>query len=343
MADEIEVPVTGTDLLVDDDGNIIGGELPSESSAPETPSASTPDESQDDSNQSPETPLDDDDDEAEDHPLPENATEAEREEVRERRRQERKDRKQRQREREQTLRAQLEQAQARLLEQESRLSVIERRNTGSEMAQISTAKTQAVGAYNHFKQQVKLAAEANDGAALTDSMEKMTLAQRRFEELDRLEKAYTARQNTPPPLDPMLKDNAEKWMSKHTWYNPQGADDDSAVMLAVDQRMAQGGWDPRNPQYWEELTRRGQRYLPHRFQGNQRVAPTNTNQPRPKPRSTVPPAGGPSNEGGSSSGGFRLSAERIQAMKDSGNWNDPDKRKAMIQEYKNYDAQHKND
>jgi hypothetical protein len=93
--------------------------------------------------------------------------------------------------------------------------------------------------------------------------------------------------------------------------------------------MADEGWDPATPEYWEELDNRLQKRLPHCYN-------TDTESPkRSKPRSFVT---GSSRESGGDSGGsgrntFTLAPEQVRAMKEAGFWDDPDKRSRMIKRY----------
>jgi hypothetical protein len=52
-------------------------------------------------------------------------------------------------------------------------------------------------------------------------------------------------------------------------------------------------------------------------------------------------AGGGGNAGGTSPAPYKVSSERVQAMKDAGVWNDPTKRDKMIRGYMAYDKANK--
>ena len=190
--------------------------------------------------------------------------EDEREAIRERRRQERKHRKEAQREREDTLRRELASRDAIINELRSKVEVIERRNTGSEVAQLENGKKQAAQAYNFFKDQIRVAGEAGNHAAVADATEKMIQAQRRFDELSRVEQVFKQRQSAPQPLDPRLANHAQAWMERNSWYDPSGQDQDSEIAMRIDHRLAQEGWDPTTKEYWDELSARVKKYLPHR-------------------------------------------------------------------------------
>lgn len=258
--------------------------------------------------------------------------EDEREAIRERRRQERKHRKEAQREREDTLRRELASRDAIINELRSKVEVIERRNTGSEVAQLENGKKQAAQAYNFFKDQIRVAGEAGNHAAVADATEKMIQAQRRFDELSRVEQVFKQRQSAPQPLDPRLANHAQAWMERNSWYDPSGQDQDSEIAMRIDHRLAQEGWDPTTKEYWDELSARVKKYLPHRVNSGKIE--------RNKPRSVVTGSGRES-VGANSGATYKLSSERVQALKDAGIWDDPKQRAEAIKRFRDYDKQNK--
>lgn len=273
-----------------------------------------------------ESGLNEDDDQDENNS---SLTDEEREAIRERRRKERHHRKQAAREREDTLRRELAARDAIINEMRGKLDVIERRNTGSEMAQLDNSKKQAFQAYNFFKDQIRIGTEAGNGAAVADATEKMLQAQRRLDELTRVEKAFQSRQAAPQPLDPRLVNHAQRWMERNKWYDPTAKDQDSRIAMTLDQQMANEGWDPTTQQYWEELDNRVKKYLPHRSSSGK----ISSN----KPRSVVSGSGREGSSSAGSSQSYKLSAERVQALKDAGIWDDPKQRAEAIKRFREYD------
>lgn len=262
------------------------------------------------------------------------ADDAEREAIRERRRQERKNRKQAQRDREDSLRRELAARDSIINEMRTKLDAIERRNTGSEVAQLENAKKQTAQAYAYFKDQIRIATEAGNGAAVAEATEKMMQAQRKFDEINRYEQAYRQRAEQPQPLDPRLVNHAQKWMNENKWFDPTGKDTDSRIATVIDQQLAQEGWNPATPEYWKELSERVKKHLPHRVsRGN--VGST-------KPRSVVTGSGreSGSTQGQSSGGVYKLSSDRVQALKDAGMWDDPKQRAEAVKRFREYDKQH---
>ena len=258
-----------------------------------------------------------------------------REAIRERRRIERHERKQRAREREDTLRRELSARDAELSQLRGRLDAIERRNTGGELAQIGNAKKKAVEAYEYFKDQIRVGTEAQNGQAVAEATEKLIQTRTRIEQLDNIEKAYVQRKQQPQPLDPRVASNAKSWVDSNKWYDPQGKDQDSRVVLMLDQTLAEEGFNPATQEYWDELSQRVKKYLPHRVT---RVA--NRDTITTKQKTVVAGSGRETSSSGSTT--FRLSAERVKALKDAGKWDDPVERNRMIKQYRDYDRNNAN-
>lgn len=277
---------------------------------------------------------DDDEEDATDGASHGDGQDDEREAIRERRRQERKQRRAAQKEREETLRRELSARDEVINELRSKVDAIARRNTGSELAQLGQAKEQTAQAYAYFKDQIRVATEAQNGAAVAEATEKMLLAKQRFEELQRIEKAYTTRSAQPQPLDPRLVNHAKSWMENHKWYKPESRDADSRIVLTLDQVLADEGYDPTTPAYWDELSERVKKHLPHRAAGGK----INTSASKP-PRAVVPASREGSAAG--SGGSFRLSAERVQVLKEAGVWDNPEERTKAIKYFRDFDKQNR--
>lgn len=260
---------------------------------------------------------------------------SDREAIRERRRLERHERKQRAREREDSLRRELSSRDNELSQLRSRLDAIERRNTGGELAQIGNAKKKAVEAYEYFKDQIRVGTEAQNGQAVAEATEKLLQTRTRIEQLDNIEKAYVQRKQQPQPLDQRVAANAKSWVDSNKWYDPQGKDQDSRVVLMLDQTLAEEGFNPATQEYWDELSQRVKKYLPHRVT---RVA--NRDTITTKQKTVVAGSGRETSSSGSTT--FRLSAERVKALKDAGKWDDPVERNRMIKQYRDYDRNNAN-
>lgn len=261
----------------------------------------------------------------------ESITDDEREAIRARRREERKNRKQHAKEREDTLKRELAARDEVINALRARQDAIEHRNTGSELAQLETAKRNVAQAYNYYKDQIRIASEKGDGASVAEATEKMIQAQRKFDEIASTEAAFRQAKTAPQPLDPRLASHAQRWMSENRWYDPNARDQDSLIARTVDQRLAEEGWDPTTEAYWDELSARVKKYLPHRVSDGK----MNT---QAKPKAVVAGSGRDSGSSGKT-GTYKLSAERVQAMKDAGIWDNPEKRAEAVKRYREFDKQ----
>ena len=247
----------------------------------------------------------------------------------ERNRKWREERKKRRAEKEESYRRELSARDRVINELNSRLAVVERKSTGSEMAQLENAEQKAISDYNRFKDINAKAIEQANGQVAIAAQEKMFEARQHFEHLQNIKKGMTQRQNAPQPLDPRLVNHAQEWMTKNQWYDPTGKDEDSDMTLKIDSRMANEGWDPTTPEYWTELEKRVKKYLPHRANSGY-----NRNQVTSRP----PVAGsGRESSVSSSKSTYKLSSERVQALKDIGVWDDPKARDEHIKLYRDYD------
>jgi hypothetical protein len=265
----------------------------------------------------------------EEHAEEDGRSDEEREKIRERRRQERHEKKEAQREREATMRRELAARDHELNDLKGRLAVMEKKSQAVDVSQVDQALKQAGDAYHYFKGQIAEAVQAQNGVVAADATEKMLVAQRRYEDLNRIKQSVAKQESQPAPLDPRVAAQAKAWLDKNKWYDPAGSDEDSYVAAQIDKRVAQEGWNPATPQYWEELDAR----LKAKNVGVRSKQGYNKSSSGKSPvagsgRSSAPAAGG---------GSYQLSAERVQALKDSGKWEDPTEREKMIKYYKNYD------
>ena len=211
-----------------------------------------------------------------------------------------------------------------------RLSVLEKKSHGSDIARLNKAIDDQGSRILFAKQKIKEATETGNGELLTSAQEMWFEARRQFEALEAIKKKATAqpKQRTIAAPDPQLQRFANEWMESNPWYDPNGKDMDSKVALKIDQAMAEEGWNPKTREYWDELNNRLQRYIPHRYTEGVDERPSQR-----RPRNVVTSSG---RESASSSGGkntFTLNPDQVRAMKDAGMWDDPDKRAKMIRRY----------
>lgn len=305
-------------------------------------------------------PPDDDDDDDDDAPpartTPEGAPREETlEEKRERRKQERTAKRERARQREENLRQQLLARDRVIDDLRSRVDVVQRRTTGADIANLDARIRRGEEQVTYLKSVIADGTATQNGQAVAEATAQMLQQMREIQEVSRVRTQLVKAADAPqqPQLDPRMVVNAATWMSANKWYNPASNDADSREVLVIDQRLAEEGFNPSYPDYWDELSRRVAARLPHRA-GRQTPTPppppsqTETNaQPgsynagasqRKPSRSVVTGAGGSGSAVSGRAEVFRLSPERVQALKDAGMWDDPVARNNAIRRYKEFDA-----
>lgn len=213
-----------------------------------------------------------------------------------------------------------------------RLSVLEKKTHGSDLARLTKAMEDQHSRILFAKQKMSEAIQSGNGELHASAQEMWFEARRQYEALEALKKraVQPERQQTIQQPNPMVVANAKNWMDQNPWYDPNGRDADSRVAATIDNALSEEGWNPATREYWEEFDNRLQRYLPHRYTDG--VEERNSARTS-RPRNVVTGSG---RENVSSSGGrnqFVLAPEQVRAMKDAGMWDDPVKRAKMIKRY----------
>lgn len=219
-----------------------------------------------------------------------------------------------------------------------RLAVLEKRTAGSDLARLDKAIEDGHLRLQYAKMKIKEATEMADGSAVVEAQEAWYEARRQVEALESLKKKAvdngSPKHSVPKAPDPMLKRHASNWMAKNDWYDPNGDDMDSQVATKVDEALMKEGWDPTTAEYWSELDNRLTKYLPHRY--NSGNGETSGRSSERRPRSVVTGSGRESTPA-ARPGEFRLSPERVRAIKEAGRWDNITERNKMIRKYAEYD------
>ena len=220
----------------------------------------------------------------------------------------------------------LERQNQQLLE---RLSVLERKSHGSDLARLDKAIEDQDNRILFAKQKISEATSTGNGELLTSAQEMWFEARRQAEALANLKKRAVApqAQRTIQAPDPQLQRHANNWMANNPWYDPNGKDPDSRRALNEDSILAEEGYDPKTAEYWQELDRRLQRVVPHRYTEEA------DERPRSRPRSAVTSSGREFASNNGKGNSFTLSPDQVRAMKDAGMWDDAEKRAKMIRRY----------
>jgi hypothetical protein len=274
---------------------------------------------------------------ADDEAAEEGETDEEREKIREARREERRLKKDLKKQREISAKNKITALERRNEELARRLAAVESTASSYQFAQIDKAIEDEAAKVEYTKLKMLQAAQTGDAAGQVDYLEQLTDAKQRLQQAQaykkqQLEQAKAPKQNVPNEISTEVQAQATKWLKKNSWYDPQARDTDSRIAKVIDQELAQDGWDPSDPEYWEELDNRLSARLPHRYtaQGGKQSK-----------RSAGPTASSRTANDGVKPGTIRLSPERVQAIRDAGAWDDVEKRNKMIRAYASYDRQNR--
>lgn len=266
----------------------------------------------------------------------------EREAIREARREERRLKKELQKQRDNSNKNLISSLKRQNEELAARLLKLESVSTSYQFAQLDKSIDDERTRVEYAKMRLQQAITAGDGAAHNEALELFTEANQKLQQLahykqQAVEAAKRPQQQATVPNVAVQK-NYVSWSSKNDWFDPTGDDEDSLIARAIDKKLTSEGWDPSDPDYWEELDNRLAKRLPHHYRGNvQRdQAPERTQR-----RSVQTSSGRENSNAGANTkpGAYKLSPERVQAMRQAGVWNDPTKRASAIRAYQKFDRE----
>jgi hypothetical protein len=257
-------------------------------------------------------------------------------------------RKQRQREQRRRNETELNFLRQRNENLERRLMGLETRTTQNELTQVESRIGQ-------LDANIKVAEEVEAEATSKGQGDDVVEARRIREDLvakknqlvavrDRMKAGSTT--DTANRPDPEIVRRGQEWLSRNRWYNPRSGDEDSQIVAMLDRRLKESGeFDPRSPEYWEELDRRAKKYLPHRFKmtGSRKEITDDEDEGEgeeertPKKRNGGPRFSTRGQERPLKPNQVRISAERKEAMIEAGVWDDPVLRQKYLKRYAQWD------
>ena len=285
------------------------------------------DEAHDDEDDRVKSSADDDDDEGDG---------TEREAIRERRRLEKQERKQRREEAIKRDKLEMDFLRKRNDDLERRLSAQEYRAHQADLNGLDAQIRNAVQEAEMAEKVIAKAVAAGNGDDVAQAMRYRDQAMTRAQQLQW--QKQQAAQRPPQPqqqLDDVTMSYAKEFLNENPWYDSQGRDEDSAIVLAIDQALGKDGYDPRTEDYWNELRKRAARRLPERFASDK-----NTPQKR-EPRGGPAVGSGREHAPTSTRKEVYISPERKQALIEAGVWDDPVLRQKYVKRYAEYDRQNK--
>ena len=221
---------------------------------------------------------------------------------------------------------------------ERRVSVQEQRSHQVDLGGYDQAIATAANEAEMADRVIAKAVEAGNGADVTQAMRYRDQAMQKIQQLQ-FAKNQAAQQRPAqqtPQIDDMTMHYAKEFMAENPWYDSQGRNEDSAIVIAIDQALAKDGFNPQTEEYWDELRKRAARRMPEKFK-TQRESVKEERTPR----------GGPAVGSGrehaptSTRKEIYLSPERKQALVDAGVWDDPVLRMKYAKRYSDYDKANK--
>ena len=261
----------------------------------------------------------------------------EREAIRERRRLEKQERKLRRDEAIKRDKLEMDFLRKRNDELERRLSAQEQRSHQADLNGLDAQIRQAVQEAEMAEKVIAKAVEAGNGDDVAQAMRYRDQAMQRAQQLQfQKQQAAQQRPSTQPAPDDMAMAYAKEFIQENPWYDSQGRDEESAIVLAIDQALAKDGFDPRTEEYWDELRHRAARRLPERFE-KAKAQKAQSREAR----------GGPAVGSGrehaptSTRKEIYISPERKQALIEAGVWDDPVLRMKYVKRYAEYDRNNK--
>jgi hypothetical protein len=238
--------------------------------------------------------------------------------------------------------ARLTQLQRENEEFKRRLGQLERNTKSEHLVRIDKGIEDAQTRLEYAKMKLAEATQNGDGEAMVEAQTMWQAAQEEARNLTTLrqqadQELRRPQEDTSDLPDPTVQRLAAQWMRKNKWYNPAATDPDSRIAKKIDEVMSTQGWNPTDPDYWEELDSRLQRELPHRYNDSN---DTDTRDVR-RPRNVVGSAGREASAayGGSNRTQFVLSPERVKAMKEVGAWDNPERKARMVKQFIEFDRQ----
>jgi hypothetical protein len=255
----------------------------------------------------------------------------EREAIRERRRLEKQDRKARRGKAIDRDKLELDFLRNRNDDLERRISSQEQRTHQGDLNNLDQEIAKTSQEADMAERVIAKAIESGNGEDVTKAMRFRDQAIAKFNHLNQVkQQAQAPIQQPRNTVDTITMSHAKEFLEDNSWYDPQGKDEDSAIVLAIDQALSRDGFDPKTEDYWDELRDRVAKRLPEHFEKKSRVARGGPNVG--SSREHVP---------SSTRKEIYINPERKQALIDAGVWEDPILRMKYVKRYAEYDKKNK--
>jgi hypothetical protein len=218
---------------------------------------------------------------------------------------------------------------------QSRLEAVESHAFTAQKGTLEQNYQQAAYSVSQAEQALAKAIELGDGARVPELLRQRDQAMAKVYEVNRARQGLEATpQQTRPQTPSMVEMKARQWAADNAWFKADGSDTDSEVVRAIDAALTKEGLDPTSNTYWDELDNRISKYLPHRFAEEEDSGYSQSRGGR-----KGPPVGGGREMSAPGSKKVYVSAERVNAMKEAGYWDDPVMRQRMLKRYAETDRE----
>ena len=224
---------------------------------------------------------------------------------------------------------------------------LERRVTAQEQrahqADLGTYDSQIASAAKEAEMAERViakAVEAGNGKDVAQAMRYRDQAMQKVQQLQFAKQQAAQQRPSGQQLDDMTMHYANEFIKANPWYDSQGRDEDSAIVIAIDQSLAKDGYNPQSEEYWDELRKRAARRLPEKFKPERQSSSRETREER-TPRGGPAVGSGREHAPASTRKEIYLSPERKQALIDAGVWDDPVLRMKYAKRYSEYDRANK--
>ena len=215
-----------------------------------------------------------------------------------------------------------------------RLEAVETHAISAQKGSLDQNYNQALYGVQAAEQALAKAIEIGDGSRVPELLRQRDQALARAAEINRTKQTFDQPRQQAPANVGVVEMKARQWAADNAWFNPNGKDNDSEVVKAIDAALAREGIDPSSDAYWDELDNRLSKYLPHRFAEEE-----DSGYSQPKGGRRGPPVGGGREMSAPGSKKVYVSAERVNAMKEAGYWDDPVMRQRMLKRYAEADRE----
>jgi hypothetical protein len=262
--------------------------------------------------------------------------ESEREAIRERRRQEKQERKDRRGKAISRDKLELDFLRKRNDDLERRFTVHEQRFQQIDMGQIDARINKAKNDAELAERVIAKAVDSGNGTDVTQAMRYRDQAMMTMNQLLAAKQETNRPQPNMPKVDDLTMHYAKEFIQDNPWYDAQGRDESSAIVLAIDQSLAKEGLNPQTEEYWDELRSRAARRLPEKF-GNSKSSQRSDRQPRGGPAV----GSGREHAPATTRNEVYINPDRKQALIEAGVWDDPTLRMRYVKKYAEYDRNNK--